>query len=161
MTVRRGYLQVDDCQLIPTFSNATANYWIESYGSVYANRTKFGGEGAGIPILVHRTNPPCAYPYQGDTVMFRDSQLSCGPSANDQSAVITLDGGLPLLTRFDACNSIIEGKWIRDAGSLAASLAALSAANKLSTLKVQFGQNMAWPIAASFPTALAPYLVTG
>jgi len=161
MTVRRGYLQVDDCQLIPTFSVATSNYWIESFGSVYANRTKFGGENAGIPILVHRTNPTCAYPFQGDTVLFRDSQLSCGPGGNQQSAVVTLDGGLPLLTRFDACHSIVEGQWIRDAGSLSASLAALGLVNKLSTLKVQFGQNMAWPVAASFPAALTPYLVAG
>lgn len=145
---RRGYLRLTDSQLIPVMSSS-AHRWIDSWGSLYSERVKFGGEGAGIPIVRHFTAPPNEYPWQGDSIVLRDSQLSAGQSSDPESAIITLDGGLPSLILIDGCNWLVDVPWIRDAGSLAKTIAATNR-----PIQVRFGANVAWPVSPNYPPAM-------
>lgn len=83
-------------------------YWIDNRGSVVCERVRFGGEGAGVPILIHRRPPVLTNPWRGDKVAFCYCQLSCGQDASQDSAVVTLDGGFPQCLHIVGCDGVVS-----------------------------------------------------
>lgn len=72
--------------------------WIDNYGSLLVDKSRFGGEFGGIPILRTYGFPNVAYPYLGQTVAIERSQICAGPASRPDSAVLTLYGCPQLMT---------------------------------------------------------------
>lgn len=83
-------------------------YWIENGGSIVCNRVRFGGEGAGVPIVNHVAPITLTYPYAGAKVILDACQISCGQDADATSAVLTIRNGFPQCFRMTACNGLIS-----------------------------------------------------
>ncbi len=83
-------------------------YWIKNCGSVVCERVRFGGEGAGVPILIHCAPLNLVNPWSGSKVTFDACQLSCGQDADSHSAVVTVKGGFPQCLRLTACDGVVS-----------------------------------------------------
>ena len=69
--------------------------WIDSYGSVYVNNSRFGGESAGIPIVYYFQPYNTVYPYVGKTVSIQNSWVYSGLSNQNDSGTIIINGQVP------------------------------------------------------------------
>lgn len=137
-------------------------YWIDNAGSVVCERVRFSGEGAGVPILIHRAPVNLRNPWKGAKVVFNACQLSCGQDGDSTAAVVTLSGGLPQCMRFTACDSLVSNKipWIRvaDGYDLAGDIKAIKAqaAASLPMYTMTFQGNQA--ISAPMNPLLNPFV---
>lgn len=88
-----GCLYVDKHTATPCVPDRLGKvFWIDNYGSVFANGCRFGGEFAGIPIVRDNGDPNLVNPWWGRAVSICNSQVSCGQNAWPESALLTLLG---------------------------------------------------------------------
>ena len=116
---RSGVLMMENMFGVPVFEDFKEHQrvrWIDNYDQVLINRSRFGGEYAGIPVLHHFGKAGSDYPWMGQSVIIENSQLSSGPSADPHSAVITLREGLPQLIRLVGNRHLIDASYIRADG---------------------------------------------
>lgn len=85
----------------------TIGHWVDNWGSVVADRCRFGGEFAGIPIVLDNGPPNLVNPWKGRKISIANSQVSCGRDIWPESALITLNG-LPQCVRVTGCDGIVS-----------------------------------------------------
>ena len=69
--------------------------WIDNYGNLRVEHTRFGGESAGIPIIYHYAPLPDDFPWLGSQIIIRDSNVYSGNTGNPNRAVVNLVAGCP------------------------------------------------------------------
>lgn len=136
-------------------------FWIENGGSVVCDRVRFGGEGAGVPIINHVAPIALTYPYSGSTIVLSSCQVSCGQDGDSTAAIVTLCGGFPQCFRMTSCYGLISNKIpvIRTGANYNLSadvskLAALKTAASMASIVIQGNQVFAAPI----PTPLQTFV---
>lgn len=158
---RSGVLMFDNMFGVPMFSDLKKHgrvRWIDNYDQLLVNRSRFGGEYAGIPILHHFGKPASEYPWMGQTVAIENSQLSAGPSAHPGSAVLTLRDGLPQLIRLVGNRYLIDAPYIRaDGFDVAAYLQDAPRAD--SRFRIEIESNMDMPSSPVIPSPLEKFVV--
>lgn len=137
-------------------------YWIENGGNVVCDRIRFGGEGAGVPIINHVAPISLSYPYSGSKVILSACQVSCGQDADGTAAILTVRGGFPQCLRITACDGLISNKIpiVRVAdgynlGSDVQKLAALKTAAAMYSITIQGNQIFA---SQPIPVPLQPFV---
>ena len=71
------------------FPSRSGCRWIDNYGSVFVDDSRFGGEGAGLPIIYHyagRLNQNGSWPRRPTSVVIRNSWVFTG--YNDPNAAV-------------------------------------------------------------------------
>lgn len=137
-------------------------YWIDNAGTVVSERVRFSGEGAGVPILIHRAPVNLRNPWKGSKVVFNACQLSCGQDADPTAAVVTLSGGWPQCMRFTANDGLVSNKIplvkVADGYDLATDIKKIkaSAAPSVQMYSVTIQGNQI--ISAPMPTLLSPFV---
>jgi hypothetical protein len=132
--------------------------WIDNHGSFLAKNSRFGGEFGGIPIVHHFGLPDTKYPKMGQTVCIENSWICAGPRSRNDSAVITLRDGIPLLLRITGNSHLIEGDMLLMDGP---NLPAFLRANPDLRTRIHFEleSNMTLPPGPpSVPAELRPFL---
>lgn len=126
--------------------------WVDNYGTFIAQKSRFGGEYGGIPIVHHFGMPGAKHPAMGQTIIIENSTICAGPSSRPDSAVVTLRGGIPQLLRITGNNTLIDGKYLLNDGLNVASL------KKEVKDRIQFEieTNMVHPVPA-FPKELSDF----
>lgn len=71
--------------------------WIDQMaGGVFVGQhSRFGGEDAGMPVVYFFALPHTTSPFSGPVTSIKDSEISVGPTAQDDSAVVVLKGQVP------------------------------------------------------------------
>jgi len=64
--------------------------WVDNYGTFEAVRTRFGGEGAGMPIVYNYTKNNRKYPYMGGAVISITQSWVCAGSKRKDACIIRL-----------------------------------------------------------------------
>ena len=64
--------------------------WVDNYGVFQADRTRFGGEGAGIPIVYNYTKFNVVYPYMGGGKIIITNSVLCAGSNRENACVMRL-----------------------------------------------------------------------
>lgn len=165
--IRGGRLNSSDTMFVPVFPTdnkgcAWLGFWSSpsrSGGSgIFCRTTLFHGEYGGLPVLRMHGVPDLAYPFQGPSVVFRDSQLSCGQTSRADTCCIQLHGGVPQTVVVDgSCNVVGPCPLIKDiVGNGADVLATIQ--NGPSRIRIQIGANGFYPLAPPVPDFLLPYV---
>ena len=79
--------------------------WIDNFGSVVIDGSRFGGEGGGLPIVFDHGPPNVVNPWIGRKIVVQNSQVSCGRNLWPEAALITMDG-LPQCVRITGCHGL-------------------------------------------------------
>ena len=137
----RGTMSLNRNMLVPT-QNTTGHYWISNYSQLFCNECRFSGEGGGLPVLKHNSSLGQMYPFMGSMVVFSKCQLSAGPVSMADSAIVTLDKGLPQLLKFTDCNYMVGVSIIESVGNVSFTLAEVS---RPELLKIVFEDCVSWP----------------
>ncbi len=128
--------------------------WVDNHASFIAQKSRFGGEFGGIPVLHHFSLPDAKYPKMGQTVCIENSAISAGPRSRKDSAVITLRGGIPQLLRIIGNSQLVETQFLLNDGlNVPAFLKANPDAR--SRIRFELESNMTWP---AVPPPLPPDL---
>jgi len=117
--------------------------WIDNYGSLLVDKSRFGGEFGGIPIVHHFGLPDMKYPKMGQTISIESSWICAGPRSRPDSAVVTLRGGLPQLLRIEGNSHLIDGVMVLNNGTDLRSL--ISNADMKGRLQWILEPNSTWP----------------
>lgn len=153
--------------VVPSDDGKTAKsvsaYWIINEGSVVCSRVRFSGEGAGVPILLHKAPVNLRNPWSGSTVVFNNGcQLSCGQDGDSSAAVITLSGGFPQGMRLESTKGLVSNTipWVRvasgyDIGKDVANIKARAPAS-LPMYSITFTGNQS--LSAPLPTVLQQFV---
>lgn len=164
-----GVLMLDNMIGVPVFGSIDAQgrqsldakgvdrvRWIDNYGSVLAQKSRFGGEFGGIPIVHHFGLPDTKYPKMGQTVLIENSWICAGPRMRKDSAVVTLREGIPQLLRIVGNSNLVDGTLILNE---APSLPAFLKANPEMKDRIQFEihSNMTWPATMTIPAELRSF----
>jgi hypothetical protein len=64
--------------------------WVDNYGVFQADRTRFGGEGAGIPIVYNYAKFNVSYPYMGGGKIIITNSVLCAGSGREEACVMRL-----------------------------------------------------------------------
>lgn len=116
---RSGVLQFDNMFGVPSFGDSKEHSkvrWVDNYDQFLANRSRFGGEYAGIPVVHHFGQGGKDYPWMGHAVTIENSAICAGPAASPHSGVLTLRGGVPQLIRMVGNRYLIESPYVRADG---------------------------------------------
>lgn len=154
-------LYLDNMFGVPVFGKDWKSHvrWIDasSNGRVIIDRSRFGGEDAGIPIIYYSAKPETAFPFMGGQVSIVNSQLSVGATMRPDSGVLILDGGMPALLVIRDNTWLVHAPYIRTNAdfNLKEFLVAYPQKNRF---KIQIGPNAAWPVTAAIPDELMPFL---
>lgn len=166
-----GVLMLDNMIGVPVFGSIDAQgrqsldsrgidrvRWIDNYGSVLAQKSRFGGEFGGIPIVHHFGLPDTKYPKMGQTVLIENSWMCAGPRARQDSAVITLRDGIPQLLRIVGNSNLVDGTLILNEAS---GLQAFLKANPemKDRIQLEIHSNMTWPTTLTIPVELRAFQV--
>jgi hypothetical protein len=118
--------------------------WVDNHGSLLVQKSRFGGEFGGIPIVHHFGRPDTAYPRMGQTISIENSWICAGPSSRQDSAVVTLRDGIPQLLRIIGNSQLVDGTYLRNEGfDVAAFLQASPDARD--RIRFDIHSNMTWP----------------
>lgn len=128
--------------------------WVDNHGTFLAQKSCFGGEFGGIPIVHHFGLPDTKYPKMGQTISIENCWICAGPASRKDSAVVTLREGIPQLLRIVGNSHLIDGSFVKSDG---ANVQAFLRANPDARERIKFeiDSNMTWPPA---PAALPPEL---
>ena len=77
----RGSLGFSQHVRYARFPSRSGCRWIDNYGSVFVDDSRFGGEGAGLPIIYHyagRLNQNGSWPRRPTSVVIRNSWVFTG-----------------------------------------------------------------------------------
>ena len=132
--------------------------WIDNHGSFLAQKSRFGGEFAGIPIIHHFGLPDTKYPKMGQTISIETSWICAGPRSRNDSAVITLRDGIPQLLRIVGNSHLVDGTLILNDGL---NVPAFLKANPDAQERIRFDleSNMTYPpVPRPLPPELRPFL---
>ncbi len=156
-----GTLMFDNMIGVPVFGTVNAQgaktletqgvdqvRWVDNYGNFIAQKSRFGGEYGGIPIVHHFGQPGAAYPFMGQTISIENSQICAGPNSRADSAVVTLRGGVPQLIRIVGNYHLVNGKYVLIEGQEVAAF--LRSADAKKKVQVEIDSNM------TFPTGVLP-----
>lgn len=121
--------------------------WIDNHATFIAQKSRFGGEFGGIPIVHHFGLPDTKYPKMGQTICIENSWICAGPRSRKDSAVITLREGIPQLLRIVGNSHLIDGTFVLNDGM---NVQAFLKANPDARDRIQFDleSNMTWPATA-------------
>lgn len=101
------------------FNNRPSCRWIDNYGSVYADqRTRFGGEDAGMSIINHLVAPKTAYPWDPYQIVLEGCDLNAGPAILADSGAVVLQGQMPNLISIRNCTGPISSPLITNVSAL-------------------------------------------
>lgn len=92
--------------------------WIDNYVNVHAYGARFGGEDGGMPIVYHFGNNDTSSPFFGGQVVLDGCQITPGPTAGTDTAVVNLQTGIPQLISIHNCHSIAGQPMILNGASL-------------------------------------------
>lgn len=157
----RGAMSLDHVLFVPEGFTVypTTNWWIKNSGLSFTatNRTRFGGEDGGLPIIFQNASPINPSTNLGTTIMLDNCQCSAGvqSTTNTASAVITLTSNCPQMITVRGCDSMFAVPQIIDP----ANGGALFAATMKVPPKFRFEGNVAWPKDGNVPASLAKYTV--
>ena len=166
-----GVLMLDNMIGVPVFGSIDAEgrqsldtkgvdrvRWIDNYGSVLAQKSRFGGEFGGIPIVHHFGLPDTKYPKMGQTILIENSWICAGPRIRKDSAVVTLRDGIPQLLRIIGNSNLVDGTLILNE---APALPALLKANPemKERIQIEIHSNMTWPATMPIPVELRPFQI--
>jgi hypothetical protein len=145
--------------------------WIDNYGSVMADHTRFGGENGGIPIVWQHGAPNTAFPWNTTEVILKNSTLFCGPDSRIDSCVLGIQGQVPNTFIIEGCAGPVGKPLIANLSStdLPTYFAAFEAASgkkayEYFKVKVDVDTNdinAYFPIRPIMPNGMYPYLVKG
>lgn len=132
--------------------------WIDNYGSLLVDKSRFGGEFGGIPIVHHFGLPDLKYPKMGQSIAIESSWICAGPRSRKDSAVVTLRGGLPLMLRIEGNSHLIDGVLVLNDGL---DLVQLLRANPDLVERIHFSlePNSTWPAASRVSADVAKLLL--
>lgn len=141
---------------LPNFKPVERTRWVDNYGSLLVERSRFGGEGGGIPIVHHFGQPDAAYPFMGQVVSIQNSWICAGLAARSDSGVLTLRAGVPQIIRFEGNSYLIDSPYVRTDGlDLKAFLARYP--NAAARFHVTIAGNMAFPKTPAIPVELEQF----
>jgi hypothetical protein len=104
-----GVLHLDKILGVPAIGDTGSGRpvgvrWIDNYGKIIANECHFGGENAGIPIVYNYVGVAQTSPYNdGGSIIIRNSQIACGPTAQPDSSVIYCATDVPQYITIKDC----------------------------------------------------------
>jgi len=118
--------------------------WVDNYASLLVQKSRFGGEFGGIPIVHHFGLPDAKYPKMGQTVSIETSWICAGPRSRKDTAVVTLREGIPQLLRIVGNSHLVDGTLLLNDGL---NVPALLKANPdvRDRIKFELEPNMTWP----------------
>ena len=95
--VNRGWMTFDGLVGVPSPQGATTNArWIDNYGVFTADKSRFGAEGSGMPIVYQFVGPLTTYPYIGQSaVHITNSLLAIGATAVANRGVVYFATDIP------------------------------------------------------------------
>ncbi len=167
--VRGGRINLENSMFVPVFQESNRGCtWLGFWGcdgrnsgaGIYCRGALFHGEYGGLPVVYMAGVPDLHYPFQGASIVFRDSQLSCGQTLRSDTACIQLAGGLPQTITIDASSNILGPcPLILDRmGNAAAVLASLE--NGPNRIRYLVGANVFFPLTPPVPACLQPFVKT-
>ncbi|MDD9940158.1 MAG: glycosyl hydrolase family 28-related protein [Myxococcales bacterium] len=116
-----GHLKLSHVSMVPPdFDPAVlGRRWIDNYGSVDAEYTRFGGEGSGIPIIYHYAPNQFEWPWYGAGIVIRDCALFPGPNYPN-GAVVNLVNHIPQTLLITGNRKVISCPYVKllDSSSL-------------------------------------------
>lgn len=132
--------------------------WVDNHGSLLVQKSRFGGEFGGIPIVHHFALPDTKYPKMGQTISIETSWICSGPRSRKDSAVITLREGIPQLLRVVGNSHLIDCPMLLNEGfNVGAFLKANPDARD--RIKFEIGSNQTWPLSAeNLPSEFRPFV---
>lgn len=118
-----GTLKLDNVFAIPgivdAFPRVPGVHWIRiTGGSVNVNQSRFGGEGAGYPIVTFEGHGPLVggvsqYPYFGSTISIENSAICAGGGKTPDAAVVNIKKGMPHSIRLVNNTCLIGSPFLR------------------------------------------------
>lgn len=154
---RSGVLMFDNMFGVPSFGDSPEHArvrWVDNHDQFLANRSRFGGEDAGIPIVHHFGKAGSRYPFMGQTVSIENSQISAGRAASPHAGVLTLREGVPQLIRLVGNRYLMDSPYIRTANSLDLE----AHLKERRGFKITIEPNQAFPSDPSIPRVLERFL---
>ena len=116
-----GYLRFNRMMGVPnvgTDATRKANIrWIDNYGgAIYADRCRFGGESAGMPIIYNFTPQVVSPTWIGCKIVITNSDLFCGNASQTDNGVIVIGSGgyIPQQVEITGCKGPSDGFWFNN-----------------------------------------------
>ena len=156
---RSGVLMFDNMFGVPTFEDSKEHErvrWVDNYDTFLANRSRFGGEYAGIPIVHHFGKADTRYPFMGQTVSIENCQISAGRAASPHAGVLTLREGVPQLIRLVGNRQLNDSPYIRAVDGLDLE----EHLKERRGFKITIEPNMAFPSSPAIPRPLERFLIS-
>lgn len=169
-----GNLKFDNVLFVPSITQAAPRvagvHWVRlNGGSLFVSRTRFGGEGAGYPIVRFEGNGLLSggssgtittYPYMGAEITIENSQICAGGQQTPDAAVININKGMPHTIR------VVNNSWLTDSPIIRINNpidsqgyinSAPTPAVAQQVLNYVIGPNMARP-SVGIPAMMSPFL---
>lgn len=152
-----GSLMFDNMIGVPVFGSTDAQgkknlendgidhvRWVDNHGNFTATKSRFGGEFGGIPIVHHFGLPGQKNALMGQSVCIENSMICAGPRGRNDSAVVTLRGGIPQLLRLVGNQQLIDGRYVLVEGPGVDSILK-EKPDARKRIHFEIEANMAWP----------------
>lgn len=113
-----GLLSLNQVMTIPGGTFPAKSRWMDNYGAIRCEQTRFGGEGGGLPIVYHFAAPTRYLTGTAESIemgiSFDQCTLYGGGGARPDGGVIIIQGQLPPVVRITDCTGPITSPWIRN-----------------------------------------------
>jgi hypothetical protein len=167
-----GNLRLENVVMVPAITDAPSRvpgvHWIKMLGgNLWVRSSRFGGEGAGYPIVSFESSgvlegghrgTAATYPFMGSAIVIEDSMMAAGGSQSADSAVINITGGMPHLMRLVGNYYFLDAPYVRIQNpENAKAYVAASRLDPTLIFKFVFEPNMALP-KGRIPDILVPYV---
>lgn len=104
--INKGQMIFDNMYGVPNINSGTSvgtnNRWVDNYGTLIANNSRFGAEGAGMPIVYNFCGPSTAYSYNVGTqngvpcaIQITNSVVGIGASGAANRGVVNFRTDIP------------------------------------------------------------------
>lgn len=156
-----GDLMFDNMEGVPAIhgnlTRVAGVHWVKFRGGNFiASRSRFGGEGAGYPVVSFdwdgtsgsSTDSAAVYPYMGPAIIIENSQLCAGGRQTPDAAVININRRFPHLIRLVGNYFLTDSYYIRvnnEADALAYIGSVPSPRDPKTVFKISLEPNMAFP----------------
>jgi hypothetical protein len=114
----KGALHFRNMLGVPGFPTSNGCRWIDNYGSVFVDDTRFGGEAAGLPVIYNHAGPASGFPFLGASVEIRNSAVAVGHIGDPNAAVLNLQTNLPQVFIYEGNTGPADNPLIVNGGGL-------------------------------------------
>jgi hypothetical protein len=111
-----GVLHLHHMVGVPSFPVSSGCRWIDNYGSVFVEASRFGGEAAGVAIVYNYAGPDSGFPFLGPSIVIKNSWVYAGVTGD--GAVLNLKTAVPQVFIFEGNTGPADNALIVNGGAI-------------------------------------------